>query len=54
LLERDILYRSRLLGRGGLASLFADLEPLVTLREHVLLVDLPCDITTVLGARGCA
>jgi DNA-binding transcriptional ArsR family regulator len=52
LLERDILYRSRLLGRGGLASLFADLEPLLTLREHVLSVDLPCECTTVLGGEG--
>ena len=53
LLERDVLYRSRLLGRGGLASLFADLEPLLILREHVLLVDLPChDCTSVLGGQG--
>src|SRR5262249_12546260 len=52
LLDRDILYRSRLLGRGGLASLFADLEPLLTLRDHVLFVDLPCDITTVLDGEG--
>ncbi len=52
LLERDVLYRSRLLGRGGLASLFTDLEPLLTLREHVLFVDLPCDCTTVLGGQG--
>jgi DNA-binding transcriptional ArsR family regulator len=52
LLERDILYRSRLLGRGGLASLFADLQPLITLREHVLVVDLHCDVTTVLGGEG--
>jgi hypothetical protein len=52
LLERDILYRSRLLGRGGLASLFADLEPLLTLREHVLRVDLDCDATCVLGGEG--
>jgi hypothetical protein len=52
LLERDILYRSRLLGRGGLASLFADLEPLLTLREHVLLVDLTTDGTCVLGGEG--
>lgn len=52
LLERDILYRSRLLGRGGLASLFADLEPLVTLRDNVLLVDLNFDGTHVLGGEG--
>jgi DNA-binding transcriptional ArsR family regulator len=52
LLERDILYRSRLLGRGGLASLFADLEPLLTLREHVLTVDLRWDGTCVLGGQG--
>jgi DNA-binding transcriptional ArsR family regulator len=52
LLERDILYRSRLLGRGGLASLFADLEPLLTLRKHVLRVDLSSDGTVVLGGEG--
>jgi len=52
LLDRDVLYRSRLLGRGGLASLFADLEPLISLRENALLVDLPCDNTTVLGGEG--
>jgi DNA-binding transcriptional ArsR family regulator len=52
LLERDILYRSRLLGQGGLASLFADLEPLLTLREHVLLVDLSSEGTCVPGGEG--
>src|SRR5262249_53923955 len=52
LLERDVFYRSRLLGRGGLASLFADLEPLLTLRERFLFVDLPCDGTSVLGGQG--
>src|SRR5262249_28464331 len=52
LLESDVLYRSRLLARGGLASLFADLEPLVTLRERTLSVDLMTEGTCVLGGRG--
>lgn len=52
LLERDVLYRSRLLGRGGLASLFADLEPLITLREHILYIDLHDDGECVLGGEG--
>jgi DNA-binding MarR family transcriptional regulator len=37
-LERDVLYRSRLLARGGLAALFADMEPMVLLRGQRLLV----------------
>jgi DNA-binding transcriptional ArsR family regulator len=52
LLERDVLYRSRLLARGGLASLFSDLEPLVTLRERTLYVDLRTEATCVLGGEG--
>jgi DNA-binding transcriptional ArsR family regulator len=51
-LERDVLYRSRLLTRGGLASLFADLEPLITLRDHDLFVDLKADGTHVLDGHG--
>jgi DNA-binding transcriptional ArsR family regulator len=51
-LERDVLYRSRLLARGGLASLFADLEPLLTLRDHDLLVDLGSEGTCVLDGQG--
>jgi DNA-binding transcriptional ArsR family regulator len=52
LLERDVLHRSRLLARGGLASLFADLEPLVTLRERTLVVDLTTEATCVPGGEG--
>jgi DNA-binding transcriptional ArsR family regulator len=51
-LERDVLYRSRLLARGGLASLFADLEPLLTLRDHDLFVDLSFEGTCVLEGQG--
>jgi DNA-binding transcriptional ArsR family regulator len=52
LLERDVLHRSRLLARGGLASLFADLEPLVTLRERTLVVELTTEATCVPGGEG--
>jgi DNA-binding transcriptional ArsR family regulator len=52
LLERDVLYRSRLLAQGGLARLFADLEPLVTLREQRLLVALDTEGTRDLGGHG--
>jgi DNA-binding transcriptional ArsR family regulator len=52
ILERDVLYRSRLLARGGLASLFADLEPLLTLRDHDLYVDLYTEDTCVLDGHG--
>jgi DNA-binding transcriptional ArsR family regulator len=38
-LERDILHRSRGLARGGLAAIFDDLAPLVTLDGQQLLVD---------------
>jgi len=40
LLERDVLYRSGLLARGGLATLFTDLAPLITLEDRRLRVDL--------------
>jgi DNA-binding MarR family transcriptional regulator len=52
LLERDVLYRSRLLARGGLTSLFSDLEPLVVLRGRVLSVDLRTEATCILGGEG--
>jgi DNA-binding MarR family transcriptional regulator len=52
LLERDVLYRSRLLARGGLTGLFSDLEPLFTLRERTLLVDVKCDGTCTPGGHG--
>jgi DNA-binding HxlR family transcriptional regulator len=52
LLERDVLYRSRLIARGGVTALFADLEPLIMLRERALLVDLKSEGTCVLGGKG--
>jgi DNA-binding transcriptional ArsR family regulator len=51
-LERDVLYRTRLLARGGLTSLFADLEPLLTLRDHNLFVELTTEGTCVLDGQG--
>ena len=51
-LERDVLYRSRFLARGGLASLFADLAPLVKLDEPHLLVRQGTDSTRVLDGSG--
>jgi DNA-binding transcriptional ArsR family regulator len=52
LLERDVLYRSRLLARGGLASLFADLEPLIILREQRLFLNVKYEGTCALDGRG--
>ncbi len=52
LLERDVLHRSRLLARGGLASLFTDLAPLVTLEDRRLLVDLSWNAKIVLDGCG--
>jgi DNA-binding transcriptional ArsR family regulator len=52
LLERDILHRSRLLAQGGLAMLFADLEPLIILREQRLSVSLDSDETCTLDGTG--
>jgi DNA-binding transcriptional ArsR family regulator len=52
-LERDILYRSRALAGGGLASLFAGLAPLVTLDEPN--VRIRCDgfdSTRAVGGQG--
>jgi DNA-binding transcriptional ArsR family regulator len=40
LLERDVLHRSRLLARGGLAALFGELAPLMTLCGQRLRVEL--------------
>ena len=51
-LERDVLYRSRLLAQRGVAGLFVDLEPLVTLREQRLLVALDTEGTRDLGGEG--
>jgi DNA-binding transcriptional ArsR family regulator len=52
LLERDVLYRSRLLARGGLESLFADLEPLLRLSGRTLSVDLTHEETYVTDGSG--
>jgi DNA-binding transcriptional ArsR family regulator len=52
LLERDVLHRSRLLAHGGVTSLFSDLEPLITLRDQVLYVDVATDGTCMLGGEG--
>jgi DNA-binding transcriptional ArsR family regulator len=52
ILERDVLHRSRVLARGGLATLFADLEPLVTLRGRTLAVDVTSEGTCELGGEG--
>jgi hypothetical protein len=52
LLERDVLYRSRLLARGGLTALFSDLEPLITLRERTLFVNLRTEGNRIAGGGG--
>jgi DNA-binding MarR family transcriptional regulator len=52
-LERDVLHRSRALARGGLAALFADLAPLITLAEPELRIQSNgLDATRVLDGRG--
>jgi DNA-binding transcriptional ArsR family regulator len=52
-LERDILYRSRSLARGGLAGLFGDLEPLITLVEPELRIQGPsAEAVRTLDGRG--
>src|SRR5262249_33904732 len=38
ILERDILHRSRIFARAGLAGVFAELEPSVMLRDQRVLV----------------
>ena len=52
LLERDVLYRSRVLAQRGLVALFSDLEPLVTLQEQRLLVALHTNAKQDLGGNG--
>src|SRR6266581_3873899 len=52
LLERDVLYRSRDLARGGLAALFEDLEPLIRLEGRRLRVDLTWEATVPLDGSG--
>jgi DNA-binding transcriptional ArsR family regulator len=52
LLERDIAYRARRLAEGGLARLFEDLAPLVSLCGHELRVRQPASSLIALGANG--
>jgi DNA-binding transcriptional ArsR family regulator len=52
-LERDVLYRSRALARGGLALLFDDLAPLVTLDgPNVRVFSDDLDTTRVVAGHG--
>jgi hypothetical protein len=52
-LERDLLYRLRSLARGGLAALFSDLAPPITLAEPELRVQcMGIDATRALDGRG--
>jgi DNA-binding transcriptional ArsR family regulator len=52
LLERDVDYRARRLAEGGLALLFEDLAPDVTLCGHELRVRQPAIATIGLGVHG--
>ena len=52
LLERDVAYRARRLAEGGLARLFEDLAPVVTLRGHELRVREHTTATVELDERG--
>ena len=52
LLERDIAYRARHLSEGGLARLFEDLNPQVTLRGHELRVRQSPSTTVALDGEG--
>jgi DNA-binding transcriptional ArsR family regulator len=52
LLERDVAYRTRRLAEGGLARLFEDLAPVVSLRGHELRVRQRATATIELGADG--
>jgi DNA-binding transcriptional ArsR family regulator len=51
-LDRDILRRSRALAAGGLAEVFEDLEPLITLQGRRLLVRHRLTRTHLLGGAG--
>jgi DNA-binding transcriptional ArsR family regulator len=51
-LDRDILRRSRALAAGGLAEVFEDLEPLITLRGPRLLIRHRLTWTHPLGGAG--
>jgi DNA-binding transcriptional ArsR family regulator len=52
LLERDVAYRARRLAEGGLARLFEDLAPVVSLRGHEVHVRQRTSATIALGANG--
>jgi hypothetical protein len=51
-LERDVRHRSHLLARGGLEALFADLEPLVSLRDGALEIGVHSDGACTLAGEG--
>jgi DNA-binding transcriptional ArsR family regulator len=52
LLERDVAYRARRLAEGGLAQLFEDLSPVVTLDGHELQIRQHKAANVELDARG--
>jgi DNA-binding transcriptional ArsR family regulator len=52
LLERDVAYRARRLAEGGLARLFEDLAPVVSLRGHELRVRQRTNAKIELGENG--
>jgi DNA-binding transcriptional ArsR family regulator len=52
LLERDVAYRARRLAEGGLARLFQDLAPMVTLQDHELRVRQRTSATVQLECEG--
>jgi DNA-binding MarR family transcriptional regulator len=52
MLERDVLYRSRELARGGFASFVADLAPLIRLEDRRLMVQAKAERTRVLDGQG--
>ena len=52
LLERDVAYRARRLAEGGLAELFEDLSPTVTLDGHELQIRQQAATNVELDARG--
>jgi DNA-binding transcriptional ArsR family regulator len=51
-LERDILHRSRALAAGGLAALFEDMSPLISVEGRRLFVDLNTTCTRSLDGVG--
>jgi DNA-binding transcriptional ArsR family regulator len=51
-LERDVAYRARRLAEGGLAQLFEDLSPVVTLDGHELQIRHHPAASVALDARG--